>query len=166
VHLDVASPAATGRMGATMTVIYSAQNEAPRKSRTALLPLLVILFIFSYTILALLVVEQGRTIETQRGLLREMLRDSTQLAALRSQLARSDAQQASSKPAAQTQRKDDKGEVRGNRDSAEGTTKTAPPKTSGSSETKHPGKSARAMKEIPEKPAADLQDARRSTSVI
>jgi len=120
-----------------------------------LLPLLVVLFLISYGILTLLVVEQGRTIDAQRGLLREMLKDSTQLAALKSRLAREDSAQSHDKPATQTEQKE----------AASGSSASVAPKAPGR-ETKRPGKTARTLKEIPEKPAADLQDVRRSTRVI
>ena len=73
-----------------MSIVYSAECVASqKKSRPAtLLPLLVILFIVSYGILTLLVFEQGRTIESQRFLIRGMLQDSTQLASLKGKLAR------------------------------------------------------------------------------
>ncbi len=139
-----------------MTVIYTAQSEAPQtKTRGALLPLLVVLFLVSYGILTLLVVEQGRTIEAQRSLLREMLKDSTQLATLKSKLAREDSAQSHDKRAAQTEQKE----------AVSGSSPNVAPKAP-SKETKRPGKSARTMKEVPEKPAADLQDVRRSTRVI
>jgi len=139
-----------------LTVIYTAQSEAPQtKTRGALLPLLVVLFLVSYGILTLLVVEQGRTIEAQRSLLREMLKDSTQLATLKSKLAREDSAQSHDKRAAQTEQKE----------AVSGSSPNVAPKAP-SKETKRPGKSARTMKEVPEKPAADLQDVRRSTRVI
>lgn len=140
-----------------MTVIYTAQSEAPqKKSRGALLPLLVVLFLISYGILTLLVVEQGRTIEAQRGLLRELLRDSTQLADLKGKLARADNAQSHDKPAAQKTEQPD---------ATPGNSGSAAPKTP-RKDPKRLGKSARTLKEIPEKPAADLQDVRRSTRVI
>jgi hypothetical protein len=120
-----------------------------------LLPLLVVLFLISYGILTLLVVEQGRTIDAQRNLLREMLKDSTQLAMLKNKLAREDTAQSHDKAATQTEQKD----------AASGSSPSVTPKTP-SKETKHPGKTARTLKSIPEKPAADLQDVRRSTRVI
>jgi cell division protein FtsN len=139
-----------------LTVIYTAQSEiAQKKTRGALLPLLVVLFLISYGILTLLVVEQGRTIDAQRNLLREMLKDSTQLATLRNKLAREDSAQSHDKSATQTQQKE----------AASGSSPSVAPKTP-SKETKHPGKTARTLKSIPEKPAADLQDVRRSTRVI
>jgi hypothetical protein len=139
-----------------LTVIYTTPSEVPRKtSRTALLPLLIVLFLVSYAILAMLVLEQGRTIESQRGLLREMLKDSTQLAALKSKLANAEAKRSSQDkaPAAAEQKVPETGSpvVAPNR----------PEK-----EAKRPGKSSRSLKEIPEKPAADLEDVRRSTRVI
>ena len=155
--LRIAKPGGIGRLGGILSVIYTPQNEVSRKGRMTLLPLLVILFIFSYTILTMLVVEQGRTIENQRGLLREMLRDSSQLATLKSRIAQQDAERAHSKSAAQA-KKDD-----GN--SAHAADAVTPPQTPGN-DPKRPGKSARNMKEVPQKPAADLQDVRRSTDVI
>ncbi len=139
-----------------MTVIYTAQTADPQpKTRGALLPLLVVLFLISYGILTLLVVEQGKTIEAQRSLLREMLKDSQQLAMLKDKLAREVPVQARDKAAASTEQKQ----------AVSGTSPSATPKAPGK-ETKRQGKSAQIKKEAPEKPAADLQDVRRSTRVI
>ena len=55
------------------------------------------LFVFSYGILTLLVVEQGRTIDSQRFLIREMVKDSDQLAALESKMAREESLKARQK---------------------------------------------------------------------
>lgn len=46
-----------------------------------MLPLLVVLFLISYGLMAMLIVEQGSTIESQRGLIRELFHDSTELSA-------------------------------------------------------------------------------------
>jgi len=139
-----------------LTVIYTAQTADPQpKSRGALLPLLVVLFLVSYGILTLLVVEQGRTIEAQRSLLREMLKDSSQLATLKNKLAHEVPVQSHDKATAPTEQK----EAASSRSS--GLAPKAPSK-----DAKHPGKSARIKKEAPERPAADLQDVRRSTRVI
>jgi hypothetical protein len=138
-----------------LTIVYAPQSEAPRKtSRTSLLPLLIVLFLMSYAILTLLVVEQGRTIESQRSLLREMLKDSTQLAALKGKLAIAEAKRSQDKAAAEPQQKEPN-----SRDSG------AVPKKN-NQDPKRPGKSARSQKEIPQRPAADLEDVRRSTRVI
>ena len=118
------------------------------------MPLLVILFIVSYGILTMLVFEQGQTIESQRGLIREMLKDSTQLAAMKDKLARDESKQVREKASAQADPK-----------SADSSSPAAGVKGS-DKETKRPGKSARSMKQVPGKPAADLEDVRRSTRVI
>ena len=148
-------------LGATVTVIYSAEGVAPRTSSrpTGILPLLVILFIVSYGILTMLVFEQGQTIEAQRSLIRGMLKDSTRLATLKDRLARDDSKRLHDKASAQADQKDaDSGNPAAG---AKGSDAKGLDK-----ETKRPGKSAHSMKEVPRKPAADLEDVRRSTQVI
>ena len=125
-----------------------------------MLPLLVILFIVSYGILTMLVFEQGETIESQRSLIREMLKDSTQLATLKGKLARDDGKGSHDKASVQVDpsvQADHKDADSGNHAAgAKGPEK----------ETKRPSKSAHATKEVPGKPAADLEDVRRFTGVI
>ncbi len=142
--------------GQTLTVIYSAECVAARTTRrpAAILPLLVILFVVSYGILTMLVFEQGQTIESQRSLIREMLKDSTQLASLKGKLARDDGKRLHDKTSVQADQK--------NADSGAPATGAKGP----DKETKRPSKSARSTKEVPGKPAADLEDVRRSTRVI
>jgi hypothetical protein len=152
-----------GLPGGNLTVIYSysAEDAAPKTKRSAaVMPLLVILFIVSYGILTMLVFEQGQTIESQRSLIREMLKDSTQLAALKDKLARDQASvQADPKDA-------------GSASQSNGVQSNSAPAVKGSDakgsekDSKRPSKSAHATKEIPGKPAADLEDVRRSTQVI
>jgi len=143
--------------GRTLTVIRSAECVAALKTTTrptVVLPLLVILFIVSYGILTLLVFEQGKTIESQRGLIREMLKDSTQLATLKGKLARDDSKRSQDKASAPAEQKDaDSGNPAAG---AKGADK----------ETKRPGKSAHSTKEAPRRPAADMEDVRRCTRVI
>jgi hypothetical protein len=156
VQYSLRKPEAHGRsLGAIVSIVYSAECVAARRKSqpVALLPLLVILFIVSYAILAMLVFEQGQTIETQRGLIRQLLRDNTQLAALKGKPARDDGKQVHDKASAEADHKDAPGNAAAG---AKGPDK----------ETKRPGKSARSTKETPGKPAADLEDVRRSTRVI
>ncbi len=145
--------------GRTLTVIRSAECVAALKTTTrpaVVLPLLVILFIVSYGILTMLVFEQGKTIESQRSLIREMLKDSTQLATLKGKLARDDSKRSHDKASAQAPAD---AKRRGSRQfwaGAKGADK----------ETKRPGKSAHSTKEAPRRPAADLEDVRRCTRAI
>jgi glucan phosphoethanolaminetransferase (alkaline phosphatase superfamily) len=53
------------------------------KPKHSMLPLLVVLFLISYGLMATLVVEQGRTIDNQRSLIKELYTDSSQLSALK-----------------------------------------------------------------------------------
>jgi hypothetical protein len=166
-----------GEPGGNLTVIYSSEYAAPKATSrpTAILPLLVILFVVSYGILTMLVFEQGQTIESQRTLIREMLKDSTQLAALKGKLARDDSKRPHDNVPVQADQQD--AASQGN--AAQGTAtqgnhaaanSAAPQKGStakgAEKDTKQPGKSAHATKEVPGKPAADLEDVRRYTRVI
>jgi hypothetical protein len=47
------------------------------------LPLLTVLFLISYGLMTMLIVEQGQTIESQRALIRELFRDSRELSAVK-----------------------------------------------------------------------------------
>ena len=74
----------TTLFGTTIVPIVAAINvpvapAAPRKH--GWLPLLVVLFLISYGLMTMLIVEQGRTIESQRALIRELFQDSTELSA-------------------------------------------------------------------------------------
>lgn len=141
--------------GAILSIVYSAECKAAQKRNQSvgLLPILVVLFIFSYAILTALVFEQGKTIESQRSLIREMLKDGSQLAELKNKIARDEslrAQQQSPKavPSTPAQR-----------------APAVDPKNS-SKDGKSNGKSAHVTKEAPRKPASDLEDVRRLTNVI
>jgi len=53
------------------------------KPKQSLLPILTVLFLISYGLLAMLVVEQGRTIDSQSYLIKELFRDSTELTGMK-----------------------------------------------------------------------------------
>lgn len=55
------------------------------KPKVRLLPILVVLFIISYGLLTLLVVEQNRTIQSQRSMISLLLGDSMQLSSMKGQ---------------------------------------------------------------------------------
>ena len=84
------------------TAILPNTTVLPKPKHT-MLPLLVVLFLVSYGLMALLVVEQGRTIDTQRNLIHQLFSDSTQLTKMKGDAAqkqRADAQ-ANAHPQAQ-----------------------------------------------------------------
>jgi hypothetical protein len=78
-------PAALGHR--TGWYLQSLQTDVemlqPQKSKHTLLPLLTVLFLISYGLMVMLIVEQGKTIDTQRYLIRSLFSDSSQLTALR-----------------------------------------------------------------------------------
>ena len=74
---------------------------APKKH--VWLPVLTVLFLISYGLMTMLIVEQGRTIESQRALIRELFHDSTELSAVKQQAAQESAQPSSAQTSAQTQ---------------------------------------------------------------
>ncbi|MGH9546084.1 MAG: hypothetical protein ACRD23_12820 [Terriglobales bacterium] len=76
-------------------------DKATSKPRHTLLPVLTVLFLVSYGLLTMLVVEQGRTIESQRGLIRLLFDDSAQLSSLRGKANQQ--KQAEAQARAQTQ---------------------------------------------------------------
>lgn len=55
----------------------------PQKPKHQLFPLLIVLFLISYGLLTLLVVEQARTIDNQRSLIQQLFQDSVELTALK-----------------------------------------------------------------------------------
>lgn len=75
-------------------------DARPRK-KYGWLPLLTVLFLISYGLMTMLIVEQGATIESQRALIRELFRDSSELSGLRMK-AQQDKSRAQS-PTAKTQ---------------------------------------------------------------
>jgi hypothetical protein len=72
--------AAPGRRSGCQLLNWTSDNSTVvAKPKNSLLPVLIALFLFSYGLMALLVVEQGRTIDSQRNLIRSLFDDSSQL---------------------------------------------------------------------------------------
>ena len=157
----MASDAKGVAWGQKLSIVYSTECKAAQKANrpAAMLPILIVLFIFSYALLTMLVFEQGQTIESQRNLIREMLKDSTQLAAIKNRLAH-DANQHPNGPLSENQRSHDKSS--GSADQKNPGAAAVPPKGS-EKEAKRHGKSTHSTREAPGEPDSDLQDVRRST---
>lgn len=112
VHLHLLPAGPGRRSGCRLTDLFN--NTAVPAAVPALapaapkkrgwLPLLTVLFCISYGLMTMLIVEQGRTIESQRALIRELFRDSTELSAVRLKAAQESAQTSSAQTSsAQTQ---------------------------------------------------------------
>jgi hypothetical protein len=80
-------PAVAGhRLGWRLTTLFGNTAGMPvtvRKKKGSLLPLLTVVFIISYGLMTMLIVEQGTTIQSQRGLIRALQSDSTQFWAMK-----------------------------------------------------------------------------------
>jgi hypothetical protein len=85
-------PANSGqRPGAILTTLFESHAAAivsateipvaPKKH--SWLPVLVVLFLISYGLMTMLIVEQGETILSQRALIRDLFRDSQELSAVK-----------------------------------------------------------------------------------
>lgn len=72
----------TTLFGTVESIEVKAVPAATPKKRSWL-PVLTVLFMISYGLMTMLIVEQGQTIESQRALIRELFRDSTELSAVK-----------------------------------------------------------------------------------
>jgi len=133
--------------------------EAPKKKRT-LLPLLTVLFLFSYGLMTVLIVEQGSAIQAQRNLIKVLMRDSTELWAIKGkaisdkQTAQAQAQGRAHAPSAQ------------NPSSQNPSTQAPSTQAPQSHSSSRAGRVAKPESQVPPMPASDLTDQRRSLRTL
>jgi hypothetical protein len=137
----------------------------PKKKRT-LLPLLTVLFVFSYGLMTLLIVEQGSAIQSQRNLIKVLMTDSTQLWSARGkaigekEIARTQAQTHAQAPSTQAPlHQIPSTQVPSTQTPS---TQAAPQKHSRG----QAGKIAKPYAQAPPVPASDLVDRRRALTTI
>ncbi|HEV2402363.1 MAG TPA: hypothetical protein VGS27_35870 [Candidatus Sulfotelmatobacter sp.] len=75
----------------------------PKAKKHGWLPVLTVLFMISYGLMTMLIVEQGQTIESQRALIRELFRDSTELSAVKKMQVQERNQTLAQNPSTQAQ---------------------------------------------------------------
>lgn len=139
------------------------EAPAPQKKR-GWLPLLTVLFMISYGLMTMLIVEQGRTIDSQRVLIQELFGDSAQLSALKMKASVERAQ------AAQAQSALTQAPVQApltQKQSVQNPSAQAPAKQAPSSQAVHRNQS-QAVKpfRMPSRPASDLADSKRALITI
>jgi hypothetical protein len=148
----------TNLFGTIESIEIKAAPEVPTPAKkNSLLPVLTVLFMISYAIMTMLIVEQGQTIESQRALIRELFRDSTELSAtkLKAQQA-AHASQLTQNPSSQT--------PSAQTPSNQAQTKQAP---STQVEPQHRAHNpVRPNYQMPSKPASDLMDKARTLITI
>jgi len=134
-----------------------------RTKKYSWLPVLTVLFLISYGLMTMLIVEQGQTIESQRALIRELFRDSTELSAVKMKAneQRAQAQALAQNPSTQTPSSQTPSTQAVPRQQAP-STQVEPPQHRADNQVK-PGKP---HFQIPSKPAADLGDSRRALITI
>jgi len=137
---------------------------APKKKRS-LLPLLTVLFLFSYGLMTFLIVEQGSAIQSQSNLIKVLLVDSTELWAAKGK-AISDQQVAQAQADAKTRAHTPSAQAQAPSSQTPSTqtpsTQAAPQHHSQS----RAGKIAKPDTQLPPVPASDLVDRRRALSTI
>jgi len=146
-------PAAGGATsGAQVTTLFGTP-EVQHKSKHTMLPILTVLFLISYGLMTLLIVEQGSTIQSQRTLIQQLLGDSTELSALKAKAI----QQQVPTPKAQAEAKTSS--------PVQAPSTQAVPSEKASTARNH-GKVQRPMHEKPPVPTSDIADARRTLMSI
>jgi hypothetical protein len=146
---------------------------APRKR--GWLPLLTVLFLISYGLMTMLIVEQGRTIESQRALIYELFGDSAQLSAMKMKASVERAQaaqaqsaltQAPSSHSPSSQNPSSQNPSSQN-PSSQNPSAQAPAKHAPSSQTAPRNRNQTATPfRMPSRPASDLADSKRALITI
>ena len=144
--------------GAQVTTLFGTPDVRPKR-KYSLLPLLVVVFLLSYGLMTLLIVEQSNTIESQRSTILQLLDTKNQVSALKNQQTAQDhAAEVASVP------------TRAQAEDAEKVPVPAPSTQavpSGKKSKAHSG--AKAQRPLPEKPptpTSDIADERRSLMSI
>jgi len=143
------------------SIEYQEVSEVPATPRRKLgwLPILTVLFLISYGLMTMLIVEQGQTIESQRALIRELFRDSTELSAAKLKAQQEEHAQAlaqnpsSQNPSTQAP-------------SVRIPSKQAPSSQAGPQQRAQNQVKGKPQFQMPSKPAADLADHRRALITI
>lgn len=133
--------------------------EAHAAKKHGWLPLLTVLFLISYGLMTMLIVEQGRTIDSQRALIQALFHDTKELSAVKMKAhAEQAAAQAQSHlkqaPSAQVQAP-----------STQAPTKQAPSAQVGQARARNEGAKQKSFR-MPSRPAADLSDTNRALITI
>ena len=118
------------------------------KKKISLLPALTVLFVISYSLMTMLIIEQGDTINSQRWLIKQLFVDSSELTALKGKaIQQQNAEaQAQAKAGAKTQAQTPSQQV---------------PALPQAKENANTNKARKAAHQHPPKPASDITDARR-----
>jgi len=144
---------------AESTEVHAIPAAKPKKQH-GWLPLLTILFLISYGLMTMLIVEQGQTIESQRALIRELFRDSSELSAVKK--AHVQAQAAlTQNPSSQTTQVPQTHAPSTQVPSRQAPSSQVAPQQRAQVQTR-----PKSQFQMPSRPASDLQDSRRALITI
>ena len=140
----------------------------PHKKR-GWMPILTVLFCISYGLMTMLIVEQGQTIESQRALIQELFRDSTELSATkvkalkekRAAEARAGRTQTPSTQIPSTQIPSTQAPSTQDHSNQAPSSQASPQNS-----RQNPAQKVKPQFQMPSRPAADLSDARRALITI
>lgn len=147
------------------TIEYKEVTEVPATPRKKFgwLPILTVLFMISYALMTMLIVEQGETIESQRALIRELFRDSTALSAAKMKAVQEERAQALAQHPSSQNPSTQAPSVHVPSTLAP---KQAPSSQAGPQQNAQNHAKPKAEFQMPSKPAADLADHRRALITI
>jgi hypothetical protein len=132
-----------------LDLITDHANVMPKPKQSSMLPLLTVLFLISYGLMAMLVVEQGRTIDSQRYLIKQLFTDSSELTSMKGTLL-------------QRQRAQAKAQAEANaRSQAQAPSSQVAPRDNAKS-SRNPGKFRRPAPLKPPRNTSDVADERRA----
>ena len=126
-------------------------EEAAAK-KNGWLPLLVVLFLISYGLMTMLIIEQGRTIESQRALIRDLFHDSTELSAVKLK-----AQEQRTQPQSQLTR-NPSSQTATQAPSNQAPSTQFPSKNAPSSQARTQNQTAKRPFQMPSRPASDINE--------
>jgi hypothetical protein len=143
------------------------------KKKYSLLPVLTVLFVISYSLMTMLIVEQGSVIESQGGLIKSLMRDSVELwgtkgKANAEKIAKARQQNSQHAPSTQVPARDPLYQAPPAQSSASESSSTQSSSTQGIQQhaTSRSGKGAKSASKMPPVPADDLVDHRRALITI
>ena len=144
------------------------------KKKYSLLPVLTVLFVISYSLMTVLIVEQGSVIQSQGSVIKVLLRDSAELWGMKGkanavkQIAKAPGQNSAQVPSTQVPARNQSSQIPSTQVPSTQAPSTQSPSTQGVQQhaTSRSGKVAKPGTQAPPIPAADLVDHRRALVTI
>jgi hypothetical protein len=139
-----------------LDLITDHANVMPKPKQSSMLPLLTVLFLISYGLMAMLVVEQGRTIDSQRYLIKQLFTDSSELTSMKGTLLQKQRAQAKAQAEANA-----RSQAQAPSSQAQAPSSQVAPRDNAKS-SRNPGKFRRPAPLKPPRNTSDVADERRA----